>query len=68
MGEAQLSDDGAWRRDLETIMSMLRVFRDELPEHVATDTDEDHVRRFLTACRDDGSLVYVILYDLPNNR
>lgn len=53
--------------DLECIISLLRNFRDELPGHVATDTDEQHVRDYLTACHQDGSLVYVFAYSGEQN-
>lgn len=50
--------------DLDDITRMLRAFRDELPGHVATDTDEEHVRAYLNACDEDGSLIYVLEPDV----
>ncbi|MGI9493095.1 MAG: GNAT family N-acetyltransferase [Geminicoccaceae bacterium] len=47
-------------QDLDSIIEMLRGFYNELPPHVATPTDENHVRAYLQGCFDDGSLVYVL--------
>jgi len=53
----------SWSYHLELIIQALRGFRDELPDHVAPDTDEAHVRRYLDECHRDGSLVYALETD-----
>ncbi|MGI9502346.1 MAG: GNAT family N-acetyltransferase [Geminicoccaceae bacterium] len=45
------------------IIAALRGFRDELPDHIATDTDEAHVRGYLDECHRDGCLVYALETD-----
>ena len=49
-----------WSLTLDKIIDMLRGFHAELPDHVAPETDESHVRRYLDTCYRDGSLVYAL--------